>query len=41
MTSLSLLFKAALELNKDIIIQDELEKNQSSINEQSKCKIIS
>lgn len=41
MTSFSLLFKAAMELNKDIIIQDELEPNQSSINEQSKCKTIS
>lgn len=38
MTSLFLSFKAAMELNKDSIIQDELKQNQSSINEQSKCK---
>lgn len=41
MTSFSLPFKAAMELNKDIIIQDELKQNQPSINEQSKCKTIS
>lgn len=41
MTSLSLPFKAAMELNKDIITQDELKQNQPSINEQSKCKTIS
>lgn len=41
MTAFSLPFKAAMELNKDINTQDELEQNQSSTNEQSKCKKIS
>lgn len=41
LSSFSLPFKAATELTKDLIVQDELGQNQSSIDEQSKCKMVS
>lgn len=41
LSSFSLPFKAAMELTKDLIVQDELGQNQSSIDEQSKCKMVS